>query len=215
MHVHLGVPLTYLRCTKGRVSTVLQPGVVRAFALPRVNECRVSGARAVHNRASPRRKDRFGGTRGIQAHNMVARTVSAPAPLGAGVDRPALAPQSRRPTGIPTGRGGGTTPPLARSTGVPAALPRLQHTGCYTGQDRCAHRLNPPPLLQRPRPHHSRSQGTPNDLVCRHRIFSLRFLRGAWFRTSALLCPLFVEFILLGDLIRTTLRVTHFLTLTC
>jgi hypothetical protein len=22
--------------------------------------------------------------------------------------------------------------------------PRLRHTGCYTGQDRCAHRLNPP-----------------------------------------------------------------------
>jgi len=34
---------------------VLQLGVVRAFALPGVNECRVSGARAVHNRASPRR----------------------------------------------------------------------------------------------------------------------------------------------------------------
>jgi IS30 family transposase len=25
--------------------------------------------------------------------------------------------------------------------------PRLQHPGCYTGQDRCAHRLNPPLLL--------------------------------------------------------------------
>ena len=99
-------------------------------------------------------KDRFGGTRGIQAHNVTARTVSAPAPPGAGVDRPALAPQSRRPTptGIPTGRGGGRTPPLARITGVPAAPPRLRHTGCYTGQDRCAPRLNPPPLLQRPRP---------------------------------------------------------------
>ena len=56
--------------------------------------------------------DRFGGTPGIQAHNVAARTVSAPAPPGAGVDRPALAPQSRRPTptGIPTGRGGGRLP---------------------------------------------------------------------------------------------------------
>jgi len=44
LHVHLGVPLTYPRCTKGRVSTVLQPAVVRTFALRWVNEWRVSEA---------------------------------------------------------------------------------------------------------------------------------------------------------------------------
>jgi hypothetical protein len=139
--------LTYPRWTKGRVSTVLEPGVVRAFALPRVNEwrvCRLMPSITVLLRAD---KDRFGGTRGIQAHNVAARTSTT----------------------------------IIAATNAPTIV---------------AHRG---PLM------------TLFAVI----VYSLStFLAGRSSEPPPSCVHLFVEFTLLGDLIRTALRVTHLLPLT-